>query len=362
MVVELELLTTEEEWGPKQIALQTRRLQNLDEVKRSLRQVASVYLRSMELDPDLSDGSKVAYAGDLRQFLHAMDELELQTIGQVDVTDLDVWKQGMQGMASSTICRKLASVSVFFEWARKHRLVAWNPVDAVDRPTKKQRETPAVTRPDYERLNAACQNTTERALLGLMFWAGLRRTETTRLDVRCIDMEARTILIEDSKGGDDRVVPVCWQLYPLVEEVLLLANAPHDPLLINRKGGRLSPSVVNRWFGRWVKHAGVEARGYTPHSCRHGCASLFAAEGLATLAISQMLGHRDPKTSQRYVSSSPEILKRQIDQVEAFGIPPAEKVMDVDDLREELRQTREAMAEMMAELKRLREQASSGQS
>jgi hypothetical protein len=80
-----------------------------------------------------------------------------------------------------------------------------------------------------------------------------------------------------------------------------------------------------------------------------------------------MLGHKDPKCSQRYVSSSPEILKRQVDQVEAFGTPPEEAAMDADDLREELRQTRETnrmmaeqMAEVLAELKRLRGEAASG--
>lgn len=329
-----------------------RRLQRLSEDESLLSEVIQHYLSAMEADPDLASTSKVAYRTDVTQFVDFMRELGLVLLKEVELADLEAWRESMGQLKPNTVCRKMAAVSEFFSWARKHQLIPANPMELLNRPRKRRKEASVVSCEDFDRLFAVCETPTERGVLGLLFWAGLRRSEAAGLTVGSVDIDNRMLRVT-GKGGHERGVPICWKLLPILEEVLIVRGTENAdaPLFVNQWGRGLTPTNVNRWFSRWTKRAGLQARGYTPHSCRHGLGSLLGAEGFSTLFIAEFLGHQDPKTTQGYVHGSPEQLKRQLEQCEAFGAPPQRETTaeDIDTLKT-------LIGELTSELRALREE------
>lgn len=324
-----------------------RRLQRLSGDERLCEEVVDLYLAAMDDDPNLRPSSKTAYRTDVRQFSTFMRKLGIGLMHEVDATDLEAWLSSMDSLQSTTLNRKISAVSELFKWARKHSLVQENPVETLDRPRKRRTEAPAVSLKDFERLFAVCETTTERGLLGVLYWAGLRRSEAASLTVGAVDISNRMIRVV-GKGNHVRYIPIVWNLVGTLEDVLRVRGTENAdaPLYVNRAGNPLTPANVNRWFTRWARRAGLEARGYTPHSCRHGFGSLLGAEGVASLVISALLGHQDPKTTQRYVHGSPEQLRRQLEQIEVLGKPP------VEEQTQAKQSDMSALMDMLAELLR----------
>ncbi|MGI5818081.1 MAG: tyrosine-type recombinase/integrase [Armatimonadota bacterium] len=327
-----------------------RRLQRCSE--RLLGAVVGHYLSAMEADPDLAGTSKVAYRTDVTQFAAFMGELGVSLLDEVELADLEAWRESMTHLKPNTVCRKFAAVSEFFSWARRHELISANPMELLNRPRKRHKEAPVVSLEDFERLFAVCETPTERGVLGLLFWAGLRRMEAANLTVGSVDIDNRMLHVM-GKGGHERDVPICWNLVPILEEVLRVRGTGNadEPLFGNQWGNPLTPANVNRWFNRWTKRAGLQARNYTPHSCRHGLGTLLGAEGVSSLSIAAILGHQDPKTTQGYVHSSPEQLKRQLEQIEVFGTAP-----ERESTPEDLESLKVLIAELTSEVRQLREE------
>ncbi|MCP4804128.1 MAG: tyrosine recombinase XerC [Proteobacteria bacterium] len=211
--------------------------------------------------------------------------------------------------APSSIARRLSSFRSFYRWAVREDLVKASPAARLERPRVPDRvprfvevdqAEDVVTSPTQE----GALQLRNRALLELLYSAGLRVAEAAALDVPDVDLEQRLVHVRKGKGRKQRRVPFGG----LAEAALrtLLDGRSDGAVFLNRFDKRLS----TRSMHRIVRDAGRKAdvSRLHPHALRHSCATHMLAGGADLRSIQEQLGHASLSTTQRYAHVSVERL------------------------------------------------------
>jgi integrase/recombinase XerD len=155
----------------------------------------------------------------------------------------------------------------------------------------------------------------DRAVLEVMYGAGLRVSETSGLDVDDVDLDEGSVRVF-GKGAKERLVPVGRYGVQAVGSYLSrsrpsLGNARSGPaLFLNRRGGRLSRQGVHRIIRQAVRLAGIDKR-VTPHTLRHSFATHLLEGGADIRVVQELLGHASLSTTQIYTMVTGQRLREE---------------------------------------------------
>ncbi len=143
-----------------------------------------------------------------------------------------------------------------------------------------------------------------RALLAVLYRAGLRIAEALALKPKDVDHDAGTITVLHGKGGKRRVVGIDDGALALVELWLakrkdLGFNGRHA-VFCTLDGKQVSDAYCRIWLTRIGRKVGIEKRVH-PHAFRHTMASDMRREGIDIGVISKQLGHASIATTARYL-------------------------------------------------------------
>ena len=164
----------------------------------------------------------------------------------------------------------------------------------------------------------------DQATLALLAGCGLRVSELCALtwtQVAELDTDHPVLRVR-GKGGRDRVVPLPPVAAGAVrsyrdDRKALAANRRHRPLeprpqsrvIVHSDGRPASPTVVNHWIARWLRHAGVARRpGALAHSFRHTAADGWLDSGATLAEVQALLGHASIATTGIYTKARPDTL------------------------------------------------------
>ncbi len=235
----------------------------------TLQQAIRDYRTWLQKTPDVAKSTKLAYQADVVNFLSSVSNPQAVQLKDVDERDVERWKSTMTNLSSSTVRRRLIALSNFFGWARMQKLVELDPVEFVKKPPKARQVRPSVSLEHYRMLEAVCENASQKARLGCLYWGGCRRQEVCDLNIGSVDLTTMNLLVT-GKGGHQRLVPILGELKTLLKKHLSTRpGAAHDaPLFLNRDSNRISLNTVNRWFKGLCRKAGLQDCDYTPHACR----------------------------------------------------------------------------------------------
>jgi integrase/recombinase XerC len=158
----------------------------------------------------------------------------------------------------------------------------------------------------------------DRALLEMLYAAGLRVSELTGLNLTDMDQKERVLRVR-GKGNKERIVPyggkaqeALDKYWPLRAELLLQTSrghtirraAPHtEAIFLNYAGRRLTQRSVGRIVKKYVRLVNVNWDLH-PHSLRHAFATHLLADGADLRAIQELLGHQSLSTTQKYTHAS----------------------------------------------------------
>ncbi len=168
---------------------------------------------------------------------------------------------------------------------------------------KEPRRLPAVlSGKEVIRLFAAVENLKHRAILLVVYAAGLRVSEAARLKVADVDGERRRIFVR-GKGEKDR--------YTIIAETALEAlrdywrvYQPQDWLFPGAQPDRhISARTIQAVFRQARERAGIRKE-VTVHTLRHSFATHLLEDGVDLRYIQELLGHKDPRTTQLYTHVS----------------------------------------------------------
>jgi integrase/recombinase XerC len=230
--------------------------------------------------------------------------------------------------APGSVARKIASIRAFFRFLSKRKLIKTDPA-ALLRSPKVPRQLPkflraedaaaVVMQPDVERAGLAL-GARDRALLELLYGAGLRVSELTSLSLGRLDLANASVRVH-GKGGKERMLPLGAPCIAALQTYLACRSQLRHP-----RSGAQDPEAV--WLGRYgtrlsvrqvqllVKRYGTSGAGRPdlhPHALRHSCATHLLEAGADLRGIQELLGHSSLATTQRYTHVSMDRLLQAYD-------------------------------------------------
>lgn len=179
--------------------------------------------------------------------------------------------------------------------------VLGHPVGSLRLPRpKRQRKLPVVLgRAEVRRILEAVEHPKHRAILMLVYSAGLRMGEVVRLRPEDVDGERGLLHVRQGKGRKDRYVVLSRVALEAVD-IYSRAFRPREWLFPGARQGRhLHERSVQHVFERARRKAGID-KPATVHTLRHSFATHLLESGVDLRYIQEMLGHVSPKTTQLY--------------------------------------------------------------
>ncbi len=214
-----------------------------------------------------------------------------------------------EGLSPATLARKTAAARSFFRHLQLVGARADNPAAEVSLP-RRTRKLPRTLSPgEAERLIDAATGTTpralrDRALVELLYGAGLRISEATGLEKGGVDLDDRAVRVT-GKGGKERVVPIGREAVEALRRYLARGRPYLDrrhraELFLNARGGALTRSGAFLILRRLAAIAGLEEGRVHPHLLRHSFATHLLEGGADLRSVQEMLGHADLSTTELY--------------------------------------------------------------
>lgn len=139
----------------------------------------------------------------------------------------------------------------------------------------------------------------DRAILTLIYSAGLRVSEICSLQMKDIHYSEQRILIS-GKGGRQRYVPLDPIVEEAIQEYLKSRTSEIPELFVSKKGGSLTPRAIQFMVKKYAREAQID-KNVTPHKLRHTCATHLLQEGAHLVSIQKLLGHKSLMTTQIYL-------------------------------------------------------------
>ena len=234
---------------------------------------------------------------------------------KADADQIRGWLADMRsrGLAPASIARRGAAARSFF----RHLVLIGeredNPAAEVDLPRRRQRLPRSLSPKEVELLIDAAQGVTprslrDRALVELLYGAGLRVGEAVALDRGRVDLENRLVRCL-GKGDKERIVPLGRQATDALRRYLARGR-PHldrrrrPELFLNAQGGALTRAGAFLILRRLAGKAGLEPARVHPHLLRHSFATHLLEGGADLRSVQEMLGHADLGTTELYTHVS----------------------------------------------------------
>jgi tyrosine recombinase XerC len=294
------------------------------QIGTSIETLLGAYVRYLIAEKNLSPYTLRNYRSDLLDFARYLEDHE--SVGPLDA-DRHSFRRYLArardaGIVTASLARKVSTIRSFYRFLVREGHLDANPLANVSAPKRERRLPTILTK---EHLSALIQSADEdspqglrnRAILELMYAAGVRLSEVVALDLQHLDLSERTLLVR-GKGNKERMVLIgapadrALRRY-LTEGRPRLAAGEAVALLLNRDGGRLSGRSVQQIVRRHALRAGLNERVH-PHLLRHSFATHLLDGGAELRVVQELLGHASASTTQIYTHVTEEQARRVYNQ------------------------------------------------
>ena len=229
--------------------------------------------------------------------------------------EIRAWLADLQtrGQAPSSVARRAAAARAFYRHLVLVGLRADNPAAEVELPRRRSRLPRTLSPTEVERLLEAATGTTprslrDRALVELLYGAGLRVSEAVGLERGAVDLDNRLVRCL-GKGDKERIVPLGRAGAEAVRRYLsrgrpYLDRRRRSELFLNAQGGALTRAGAFLIVRRLAAKAGLDPGRVHPHILRHSFATHLLEGGADLRSVQEMLGHADLGTTELYTHVS----------------------------------------------------------
>ena len=284
--------------------------------------LVSGFLDYLKVEKGLAGLTVTAYETDLIQFA---EFLEAKRRGLLQARRQDVRAFLTQLFANAvkdrSVARKLSALRHLYKYLLLDRLIRHDPTLEIDSPRQWKILPKSLARTEIETMletvdrhgdaklsQAIAQR--DRAMLEVLYAAGLRVSELTNLKLEDLKLEMGHALVR-GKGDKERIVPLGRAAQEAVRAYLdqarvVLLNGRISPMLFVRRGGR---PLTRQRVWQMVKAASASTRHASPHTLRHSCATHMVEHGADLRTVQTILGHADISTSQVYTHVALDRLK-----------------------------------------------------
>ena len=207
----------------------------------------------------------------------------------------------------STVRKYVGGLGTCYRWAIGRGLLTVNPVQDVKRPSEPDREVAVLSR-DQETELLKVTERDDRGVVRLFLQSGMRMSEGLSLRWSQVDRAGGAILINKSKTGKARSIPLNARLTAVLDEVT--RHVRSDSVLCDREGRPLDRFVLARRVESALERAGVgKVKGTGFNLFRHTFGSRLAEAGVSMATIATIMGNSEAVCMRHYIRFSPAHLK-----------------------------------------------------
>ena len=276
------------------------------------------FLRYLTIEKGLSDNTISNYAKDLARLTHYAYQLStpIQALHPGDLRNF-IAQLSRDGLAPATVRRIVSAVRSFYNFLALDDHIDRLPTDDLDTPPPTSYLPRFLTELEVQQLLATPDLTTneslrDRAILELMYAAGLRASEVIALRQRNLDLQNGLVTCF-GKGRKERTIPIGKSAITALKNYIAtkrLPRAQHLHLFLHQE-----QPLTRQFLWAIVSHYAAIAnlKNVSPHTLRHTFATHLLQHGAETRHVQALLGHAHMTTTAVYLHCSHAHVRKTYD-------------------------------------------------
>jgi integrase/recombinase XerD len=249
-------------------------------------------------------------------------------LAQASAEAVEAYVAGLatRGLAAATARRRISALRQFFRFLLQENIRTDDPTSRLDAPKRARSLPKTLSVADIERLIDAAESPRDRALIELLYGAGLRVSELVSLPMRAAPKPGQDHMIIEGKGGKERMVVLGGP----ARAALALHMEARGPALPKNEiqkekaarwlfpsasaaDGKLTRRRVAQILETAAAKAGLDPARVSPHVLRHAFATHLVEGGADLRTVQTLLGHSDIATTQIYTHVAQGRLKTLVE-------------------------------------------------
>lgn len=276
-------------------------------VAANLQPPVDAFLRYLKVERQLSPLTQISYSRQLQALIAMASELGVSEWTMLDAARVRqlAARSKRAGLQSSSLALRLSALRSFLDWLVGQGVISANPAKGIRTPRSGRHLPKNIDVDEMNQLLNIDLNdplaVRDRAMLEVMYGAGLRLAELVGLDCRHVDLGGGEIWVL-GKGSKERKLPIGRTAVTWLEHWLALRDlfAPQDDaMFLSNQGKRISARNVQKRFAEWGVKQGVNSHIH-PHKLRHSFATHMLESSGDLRAVQELLGHANLTTTQIY--------------------------------------------------------------
>ena len=220
------------------------------------------------------------------------------------ITDFLAFLTSLRSYQPRTLLRIISTLSSFYKYLKRQKIVETNPVADLERPKMKGMDLVYMKHSQVLELLASIPDARDRLIVRSIYATGVRVSELSGIRMEDIDFGEHTIRVK-GKGGKIRTVFIDGET--LDEIRAFTAGRSGGPLFPGQMGKPISPRTIQFIFRKYAPP------GITPHKLRHSYASELYTRSRNLRVVQENLGHSSIRTTEIYLHTDVEERKRVYD-------------------------------------------------
>lgn len=254
----------------------------------------------------------------IKELLYKLEERFVNVVRDIDQQHLQEHYQYLTirpkvrtdgSLSSSMLGHHVYAWRVFFAWLESIEAIHVNPLTGLDFPRPFSPKRRALLQDEIQKLYAASEQPRDKALLGVFYACGLRRSEGVALNNRDIDHTNGKLIVREGKFNKRREIPLHPKIishfreYRDSQRVQLIGNRYNEDaaaFLINNYSLRMTGNAANDRVKYLAEKAELQ-KSISLHHLRHSVATHLKENGMKMEQIKEYLGHSSLDVTQGYL-------------------------------------------------------------
>jgi integrase/recombinase XerC len=273
----------------------------------SLQNGVDSFLRYLKVERQLSPMTLLSYGRQLEAVVRMLEQRGIHEWPRCDVAAVRslAVSSRRDGLQAASLALRLSALRSLLDWLVDQGVLSANPARGVQAPKAPRHLPKNIEVDDVNRLLEIDINdplaVRDRAMLEVMYGAGLRLSELVNLNLKDLDLASGEVWVV-GKGSKERRLPIGRSAVTWIEHWLDLRELfgpEDDALFLARQGKRISTRNVQKRFAEWGVKQGLNAHVH-PHKLRHSFATHMLESSGDLRAVQELLGHANLSTTQIY--------------------------------------------------------------
>ena len=278
------------------------------------------FINFLTVERGLADNTLIAYESDLKDLQIFLTKSSFPAIDKLEYDHIMSYLYSLkkQGLATSSLARKVATIKSFYKFMLVEGQINNNPVSYLESPKLGKRLPEVISYDEVDKLLAQPNgirpaDLRDKSILELLYATGMRVSELIGLNMGDVNLEHGFIRCL-GKGSKERIIPLGKKANSAITAYLhkgrvkLTKNSNEQSLFVNSRGKRLTRQGIWKIINHYTRQAGIDKL-LTPHTLRHSFATHLLENGADLRSVQELLGHVDITTTEIYTHITEQRVK-----------------------------------------------------